>query len=161
MYIFFFFFSSRRRHTRLQGDWSSDVCSSDLVGEMHCLAHVVSDEDHGLGRAPPDAKELILHQAARLCIERTERLIHQQDRGIECERARDRGALLHAARELRRVAVLEALESDQLDEGLRALLALGARHALPLEAVKNVGAHRLPGKQREVLEYDAAVGPGA
>src|SRR5256885_8194635 len=26
----FVFFSSRRRHTRLQGDWSSDVCSSDL-----------------------------------------------------------------------------------------------------------------------------------
>src|ERR1039457_2968592 len=25
-----FFFSSGRRHTRLQGDWSSDVCSSDL-----------------------------------------------------------------------------------------------------------------------------------
>src|SRR2546426_7294205 len=29
--VIFFFFSSRRRHTRLQGDWSSDVCSSDLV----------------------------------------------------------------------------------------------------------------------------------
>src|SRR5256885_7118796 len=29
--ISFFFFSSRRRHTRLQGDWSSDVCSSDLM----------------------------------------------------------------------------------------------------------------------------------
>src|SRR5256885_15860277 len=29
---FVFFFSSRRRHTRLQGDWSSDVCSSDLGG---------------------------------------------------------------------------------------------------------------------------------
>src|SRR2546426_8987656 len=28
-----FFFSSRRRHTRLQGDWSSDVCSSDLTLE--------------------------------------------------------------------------------------------------------------------------------
>src|SRR5256885_7630244 len=27
---YMFFFSSRRRHTRLQGDWSSDVCSSDL-----------------------------------------------------------------------------------------------------------------------------------
>src|SRR5256885_12660646 len=26
-----FSFSSRRRHTRLQGDWSSDVCSSDLA----------------------------------------------------------------------------------------------------------------------------------
>src|SRR6266566_6723741 len=30
--FYFFFFSSRRRHTRLQGDWSSDVCSSDLQG---------------------------------------------------------------------------------------------------------------------------------
>src|SRR5215467_15848471 len=29
--MLFFFFSSRRRHTRLQGDWSSDVCSSDLL----------------------------------------------------------------------------------------------------------------------------------
>src|SRR5690625_6392185 len=29
---FFFFFSSRRRHTRWPRDWSSDVCSSDLVG---------------------------------------------------------------------------------------------------------------------------------
>src|SRR5476651_1816191 len=28
----FFFFSSRRRHTRYWRDWSSDVCSSDLVG---------------------------------------------------------------------------------------------------------------------------------
>src|SRR5207248_8130264 len=28
--VFFFFFSSRRRHTRSYGDWSSDVCSSDL-----------------------------------------------------------------------------------------------------------------------------------
>src|SRR5437762_9054202 len=27
-----FFFSSRRRHTRYIGDWSSDVCSSDLIG---------------------------------------------------------------------------------------------------------------------------------
>src|ERR1039457_3211446 len=31
MYVVLFFFSSRRRHTRLQGDWSSDVCSSDLI----------------------------------------------------------------------------------------------------------------------------------
>src|SRR6266853_4937380 len=31
---FFFFFSSRRRHTRFDCDWSSDVCSSDLVAGM-------------------------------------------------------------------------------------------------------------------------------
>src|SRR3712207_8834459 len=29
--MFFFFFSSRRRHTRYWRDWSSDVCSSDLL----------------------------------------------------------------------------------------------------------------------------------
>src|SRR5688500_20334855 len=43
-----FFFSSRRRHTRLQGDWSSDVCSSDLsMGGMtssrsRCTSSVVA-----------------------------------------------------------------------------------------------------------------------
>src|ERR1039457_3451200 len=35
--LFFFFFSSRRRHTRLQADWSSDMCSSDLVARLERL----------------------------------------------------------------------------------------------------------------------------
>src|SRR5690606_41093517 len=30
-----FFFSSRRRHTRFSRDWSSDVCSSDLLDAPH------------------------------------------------------------------------------------------------------------------------------
>src|SRR5260221_8727200 len=30
----FFFFSSRRRHTRSLCDWSSDVCSSDLMATL-------------------------------------------------------------------------------------------------------------------------------
>src|SRR5256885_16469396 len=38
MVFVFFFFSSRRRHTRLQGDWSSDVCSSDLA-HRHGVIH--------------------------------------------------------------------------------------------------------------------------
>src|SRR3989454_401460 len=42
----FFFFSSRRRHTRLQGDWSSDVCSSDLslLGGLRASAQMISYE---------------------------------------------------------------------------------------------------------------------
>src|SRR5256885_4994402 len=43
---FFFFFSSRRRHTRLQGDWSSDVCSSDLLRELSFRA-----EGEGTGKS--------------------------------------------------------------------------------------------------------------
>src|SRR2546430_11178297 len=35
-----FFFSSRRRHTRFDCDWSSDVCSSDLLA--HGLAYDVT-----------------------------------------------------------------------------------------------------------------------
>src|SRR6267143_5537714 len=35
--MIFFFFSSRRRHTRWNCDWSSDVCSSDLVDQLDRL----------------------------------------------------------------------------------------------------------------------------
>src|SRR2546430_7721192 len=34
VYDIFFFFSSRRRHTRFDCDWSSDVCSSDLIRDV-------------------------------------------------------------------------------------------------------------------------------
>src|SRR3712207_7098568 len=34
MCCLFFFFSSRRRHTRYWRDWSSDVCSSDLLFQI-------------------------------------------------------------------------------------------------------------------------------
>src|SRR5256885_12603355 len=53
-----FFFSSRRRHTRLQGDWSSDVCSSDLA----CLM-----DDQGDAPVPPSCPAMttwsLLHLA--------------------------------------------------------------------------------------------------
>src|SRR5699024_6332173 len=35
----FFFFSSRRRHTRSKRDWSSDVCSSDLIIDVAPVAY--------------------------------------------------------------------------------------------------------------------------
>src|SRR5256885_7273962 len=45
-----FFFSSRRRHTRLQGDWSSDVCSSDLADFMTDPFAVVRSVYRAFGR---------------------------------------------------------------------------------------------------------------
>src|SRR5256886_16025018 len=36
--MWYFFFSSRRRHTRFDCDWSSDVCSSDLVAQEKKVA---------------------------------------------------------------------------------------------------------------------------
>src|SRR5256885_10714916 len=60
----FFFFSSRRRHTRLQGDWSSDVCSSDLASALELeddAALSLGRLDRGLG----DRIEHALHNPGR------------------------------------------------------------------------------------------------
>src|SRR5256885_783784 len=60
-----FFFSSRRRHTRLQGDWSSDVCSSDLyVGALRSeglggiLAEALAAEGADVTGVDPSEKSL-------------------------------------------------------------------------------------------------------
>src|SRR5438876_5619960 len=46
-----FFFSSRRRHTRWTGDWSSDVCSSDLAAEAEVAERIPTHNCHDL--CPP------------------------------------------------------------------------------------------------------------
>src|SRR5690348_18258269 len=52
-----FFFSSRRRHTRWTGDWSSDVCSSDL-GKADGADHERKTHDgRGERRAGPAKRE--------------------------------------------------------------------------------------------------------
>src|SRR2546430_793394 len=43
-HVFFFFFSSRRRHTRFDCDWSSDVCSSDLLPKSRTRSASCSQE---------------------------------------------------------------------------------------------------------------------
>src|SRR2546430_5849479 len=51
----FFFFSSRRRHTRFDCDWSSDVCSSDLVWHIDHRASVGSLRRR-IGHPPREAR---------------------------------------------------------------------------------------------------------
>src|SRR5690348_18124974 len=43
-----FFFSSRRRHTRWTGDWSSDVCSSDLTVMVEFMHLRTVEEDSSI-----------------------------------------------------------------------------------------------------------------
>src|ERR1022692_5210487 len=71
MHLFYFFFSSRRRHTRLQGDWSSDVCSSDLYARRWKIELHLDDLKTTLGldqlsRLSPTMveKELQMHAIA-------------------------------------------------------------------------------------------------
>src|SRR6266487_6722493 len=84
-----FFFSSRRRHTRWTGDWSSDVCSSDLAeaaermgknalaaraflrtGQLASASGAAADALHLLGRAhklaPQERSVALLYAQANL-----------------------------------------------------------------------------------------------
>src|SRR5690625_7382586 len=52
MPVSFFFFSSRRRHTRWPRDWSSDVCSSDLIrASTASLTGLTADSSFEVGCA--------------------------------------------------------------------------------------------------------------
>src|SRR6266487_6488460 len=55
-FVIFFFFSSRRRHTRWTGDWSSDVCSSDLAHPRR--VGLQPRLDHAQVQGPPAAAAL-------------------------------------------------------------------------------------------------------
>src|SRR5690348_18485047 len=60
MVLILFFFSRRRRHTWWTGDWSSDVCSSDLpvVDQRHELVALGRREE----RAGQDQVALGVHE---------------------------------------------------------------------------------------------------
>src|SRR2546427_3601318 len=74
----FFFFSSRRRHTRFDCDWSSDVCSSDLVGGAAAFgARGGRDRGHcGLPR------ERHLIGALEVLARRADALVREQARDV-------------------------------------------------------------------------------
>ena len=63
-----------------------------------------------------DRLQLELHLAAELEVEGAERLVEQEDLRLVHERAGERDALLLAARELARLALLHALEVDELQD---------------------------------------------
>src|SRR5207237_4740151 len=80
-----FFFSSRRRHTRFKCDWSSDVCSSDLLldddaGTQHdgAIAHhahdveIVADKQESEIVLTPELVEELQHHRLHGDVERSE-----------------------------------------------------------------------------------------
>ena len=106
-------------------------------------------------------QQVLLELAPGLLVDGRERLVHQQHVGVDRQRPGEADALAHAAGELVRVAVLEAGEADLAQMLARDLLALGPWHAAQLEAEGGVAQGGGPGQQREVLEHEGALRPGA
>ncbi len=75
-------------------------------GEIDRLEHRMGDEHHGLARAAcQSAEQVVVELEAGDLVERRERLVHQQQRRLGDQRARDRDAHLHAAGQLARIGV--------------------------------------------------------
>src|SRR5206468_6936832 len=91
--VIFFFFSSRRRHTRSDRDWSSDVCSSDLLQHLvFATKEDFSSELPGsgsprLGRLTQELLfqpgNILVKESARLC-NRTAARSEERRVGKEC-----------------------------------------------------------------------------
>jgi len=57
--LLYFIFSSRRRHTRYIGDWSSDVCSSDLkASKRDKMREIISNKFQSLAVEMGEAASL-------------------------------------------------------------------------------------------------------
>src|SRR5256886_12828819 len=81
MLYFFFFFSSRRRHTRFDCDWSSDVCSSDLLalheaGDRHPAGEPEHKDDERRAGAPQGREQQQQHDSRQGECEIRERQQH-------------------------------------------------------------------------------------
>src|SRR5690348_6042714 len=132
----------------------------DAVGQIDRLVDIVGDEEDGFAVALPDAQQLRAHHLPDLRIERAERLVHQQDLGLDAERAGDADTLAHSARELMRKMPLEGAQAHHLEMTARDFLARLRRKAFQLEAELDVLQDRAPGQEREILEDERAVPAG-
>src|SRR3546814_8472932 len=92
-------------------DWSSDVCSSDLlpVGQHRDTVadgvervEVVCDEEDGKAERVAQLRDELVEAGGADRVEAGGRLVEEQKLRVEREGAGDAGALLHAARQLGR-----------------------------------------------------------
>ena len=82
------------------------------------------DETDRLFRPRPQRQKLFVQVVAHDFVERAEGFVHQKDIGIEGQRPRDRGALLHPPRQLPGIFPPEPVKLNQLQHRLGPPIAL-------------------------------------
>src|SRR6185437_2141273 len=96
--------------------------------------------------------ELVLDTLAQIRIERTERLVKQQNVGLDHESAGERNALLLPARQTIRLEIADLGQPQLVEHALDPGVALGSGHLLHLEPEANVAAQGHMREQRVVLK---------
>ena len=125
------------------------------VGDLHRLLLVVRDDHRRHVHLVVQAAQPLAQVLADAGVERAERLVQQQHLGLDGQCAGQRHALPLAARELRRVAVAQALQVDQVDQLGHPVLDLGLRPAPDLQAERDVLGDGHVLERRIVLEHEA------
>ena len=130
------------------------------IGQRHGLLLVVGDVDEGGADALLDGLQLVLHLAPELEVERAERLVEQQHRRLDHERAGEAPRADAGRRKLVRPAPRDMLQPDQRQRILDGAAALGARDALHQQPEADVAADAHVGKQRVILKRRWPSGAG-
>jgi hypothetical protein len=138
---------------------AAEVHQHHAVRQRHRLFLVVRDHDRGDADVVLQRAQFDLHLVAQLGVERAERLVEQQHRRLDHQRAGQRHALALAAGQLTRIALGQRLEVHQRERLVDARLALAALDLAHLEAEADVLGHRHVRKQRVALEHDAQAAP--
>src|SRR5262245_35108644 len=94
----------------------------DSLRKVDRLEHRLGDEDHGRSQRLPELEQVVVEAKARDLVERRKGLIHQEQLRLRDEGTGDRGAHLHAARELARIALREGGQTDTRKRGIDARL---------------------------------------
>ncbi len=90
----------------------------DLIGKKHGFADIMRHKNHRLPGAGPDLGQLNLEFFTRLRVNRGKGFIEEQYIWIDGKSASEIGTLLHSAGQFRRMAMLEAAQTDEIDERL-------------------------------------------
>ena len=129
----------------------------DAVGKRDSLLEIVRDEDDGLAIRRPEIQKLVFHELPSLHVERGKRLVHEQDLRIHDERLRERDALLHAARELMRIAMAMAAQPDAVEPHTRLGMRFALRHAAIAQPDRYIVERVQPRHERIGLEKIAGL----
>src|SRR5580704_10585262 len=84
-----------------------------VAGDSENTGELVRDHDDGRAEAIVQIKDQIVEQTRADWIESGGWFVEEDDLGIQCDCARESGALVHTAANLAGVEILETLESDQ------------------------------------------------